>query len=819
MIGIFVLATFLPMTNADVHTRTYLENNTMTSYAYQSENELVITFHLSGLVQQQVTTEDGEFTTLEIPNSGFTGAIGGPQLPVLMRLYAVPTDQLSIEILQAHLLETRHIDRIYPLQNPQHDDDPTGEIPFVYNESAYQQNLLCPKHIVEQTNSGKIRDIPFIQLRFYPVQYNPSEQTAYIYDTIIVKLTFFSTGPVLVEPNYSQQPFYHFYETVFNNWPGFIANTAIQQQTGTKNPGCDYLIITHQNYYSQAQDLAAWKQLTGLRTKTVNVSDIGTTYLQIRQYLINAYVSWTPRPSYVLLIGDAQQVPTTYINGVATDLWYAAVNGTDYYPDFFIGRMPADTPAQADVMVQKTITYEKTPPVLPSFYHNFVVAAYFQDDNLNGYESRRFVLTSEEVRDYLLTQGYSGERIYYTESNVNPTHYNNDYYANGEPLPSELLRPTFPWNGNANDISTAIQQGIFLLNHRDHGSETGWGEPSFSIDDLDSFSNGDLLPVVFSINCLTGKFDTGECFCEAFLKKDNGGAVAIFGATDVSYSGYNDYLCRGFFDAMWPAFDPNVGNAVPLHHLGEILNYGKVFMTVTWGDPWNEEEYTFELFHCFGDPSLDMYTALPGTLDVTTNQLTDAIQVTVKGNGTSLAGACVCLSQESGFYESGMTDVNGIVELDKTGASIDEAVSLVVTAHNYLYYNESFTLNQKPEKPNRPTGPNEGKPNINYLFKTSTTDLDGDNLYYNFSWGDASYSNWIGPYVSGTEAFAQHAWVEKGTFNITVKARDINGGESEWSEPFSVVMPFPFQFSHPLLQWIYSRIITWFPLLAMLLPP
>jgi hypothetical protein len=817
IIGIMVIASVMPIIKADGLVQQENEQNNLLCYEYPNENELLITFHLSELLEKQISTDKGNFIKLEIFDSGFIGAIGSPQMPAVTKICAVPTHQFSMEILNTHVMETRHIERIYPVQNPQSDDDTNAEPDFVYNDSAYQKDVTFPERNIEIVNTGKIRDIPFIKIRFSPVQYNPFQKIVTIYDTIVIKLIFSQDQPLFVEPNYTQQEFYPFYESVFSNWPGFIANTAFQPQVGYKDTGCDYLIITHQNFYSQAQELAEWKQFTGLQVKTVNVSDIGTTYTQIRQYIINAYTTWNPRPSYVLLFGDAEFIPTTYMNGVATDLWYAAVDGSDYYPDLFIGRIPADTIDQAAVMVQKILTYEQTPPILPSFYNNFTVAAYFQDDDTNGYEDRRFVLTSEEVRDYLLSLGYNGERIYCTDSYVNPTHYNNGYYANGEPLPSELLRPTFAWDGNADDIINAIQQGTFLLNHRDHGMESGWGDPYFTTTDIHSLSNGELLPVVFSINCLTGKFDTGECFCEEFLRKSNGGAVAVFGATEVSYSGYNDYLCRGFYDAIWPEFDTGIGNNVTLYHLGEILNYGKAFMADTWGDPWGYEEYTFELFHCFGDPSLDMYTALPGTLQVNYAFPTNIIEVTVKGNEVPIQGARVCISQESGYYQTGMTDANGIVQFNKTGASIDEAVSLVVTAHNYLYCTESFMLNQKPQKPNTPTGSTEGKPNVDYIYKTSTIDADGDEVYYNFSWGDSTYSGWIGPFNSGTEAFARHTWGEKGTYNITVKAKDTKGEESEWSEPLSITMPLEIFASHPILQWIYQMIINRFPFLGFLL--
>ena len=319
------------------------------------------------------------------------------------------------------------------------------------------------------------------------------------------------------------------------------------------------------------------------------------------------------------------------------------------------------------------------------------------------------------------------------------------------------------------------------------------------------------------MNCASGSFDTTECFCEEFLRKEGGGAIAVFGASRSSYSGYNDYLCRGFYDAVWPEFDTEVGSDVSLYHVGEILNYGKVYMADTWGDPWDLERLTFELFHCFGDPSLDLYTAPPENLDVSYILASDVIQITVKGNGNPIEGALVCVSQESGFYEAGLTDDTGIIELDVTEASSEEDLSLVATAHNYLYYSEDFPLNQKPDVPDSPTGPTEGTPNTEYMYKASTIDLDDDRILYNFSWGDETYSGWVGPFDSGDEAFAMHAWDEKGTYDIRVKAKDTKGDESDWSDPLVVSMPMNNAISNPILLWIYNIIINHFPIFGSIL--
>ncbi|RLF40776.1 MAG: hypothetical protein DRN12_04665 [Thermoplasmata archaeon] len=104
---------------------------------------------------------------------------------------------------------------------------------------------------------------------------------------------------------------------------------------------------------------------------------------------------------------------------------------------------------------------------------------------------------------------------------------------------------------------------------------------------------------------------------------------------------------------------------------------------------------------------------------------------------------------------------------------------------------DSFTVGDStpPSKPSRPSGPASGKIGEHYTYTTSTTDPEGNKVYYNFSWGDGTYSGWIGPYAPGETTSASHNWSEKGTYQVKVKALDEYGKESEWSDPLPVTMP------------------------------
>jgi hypothetical protein len=97
-------------------------------------------------------------------------------------------------------------------------------------------------------------------------------------------------------------------------------------------------------------------------------------------------------------------------------------------------------------------------------------------------------------------------------------------------------------------------------------------------------------------------------------------------------------------------------------------------------------------------------------------------------------------------------------------------------------------LFKQPEKPTI-SGPSSGSTDVSYSFTTITSDPEGDDLYYYFDWGDGSYSGWIGPFASGKACTQEHSWSGKGDFQVIVKAKDVHGLESSWSDPWTISMP------------------------------
>jgi hypothetical protein len=94
--------------------------------------------------------------------------------------------------------------------------------------------------------------------------------------------------------------------------------------------------------------------------------------------------------------------------------------------------------------------------------------------------------------------------------------------------------------------------------------------------------------------------------------------------------------------------------------------------------------------------------------------------------------------------------------------------------------------NQPPTKPEKPDGITKIRPDQEYVFSTTTTDPNGDKLWYQWDWGDGLISDWIGPFDSNSRSEKSHTWSEKGVYEIKVRVKDEHGGEGEWSDPLIV---------------------------------
>jgi len=101
------------------------------------------------------------------------------------------------------------------------------------------------------------------------------------------------------------------------------------------------------------------------------------------------------------------------------------------------------------------------------------------------------------------------------------------------------------------------------------------------------------------------------------------------------------------------------------------------------------------------------------------------------------------------------------------------------------YYTEQF-FNNPPNIPQKPEGKTNGHVYTNYPYYTNTTDSEGDDLRYEFSWGDETSNTLTSWFTSGANASASHSWTRPGTYSVSVRAQDSYTLWSSWSTTLTV---------------------------------
>lgn len=616
---------------------------------------------VSGFFSHQETVDGQTYTHLDVPQCGLIGEPGMPYMPFLKVLVPVPHGP-SINVASVDLETVLSMTQTTVIPTRAPEPDCAGEpVPLTRDEQAYGEDSWFPPNPAEISETIVVRGQRFFVLDVAPLQYNPGrgEVTGHPSLDIEVRLTGDLDRQAEAVKDLRHKSFF----------PTMMVPQAADKAAAPRvNPtGIEYLILSDDAFLTAIEPLAAWKRLKGFTVEVVPMSIVGATTTDIQDFLQDRYDN-DPDLTYVLLVGDDDQIPARQDGGHATDLYYSCLDGGDYFADVVIARISVQTATDCANVVEKILAYDRTPDQ-GTWHGDFLMAAMLQDndgwDPTDCRAARWFFETGIHAMHYVRDVIGMGIYTAATSDNLSCTPYfwrTSDYphrFAgySGQPVPAaDAALITDPTTATQN-VSTAINAGVSIVQHRDHGGEDGWGDPHFSFSHIAALTNGAKTPVVYSINCLTGTFDwgAGDCFAEAFLKKYPGGCVGIVAATDLSYSGYNDLLVHGAYDCFWDDYDPADGGNIYPHSFrpAEAYLYGKYHM-YNWEGATGTTETEMEIFHWFGDPEMRVITDVPATPDVVldcpipvgSNQLTltcdaDGAMVAVTSNGTLLGRADV----------------------------------------------------------------------------------------------------------------------------------------------------------------------------------
>ncbi len=640
---------------------------------------------------EPVDTPAGSFVRFSMRDGLMGGVAGGdsrsqPELPVTGFTLALPVDLQGAPVVSVTPEGTlrRQTARIYPVQPPETAQAINQTLPeFSFNPDLYNQGGRQPGQALGRAALFK-GDANLETLRFSPYGYDPGQGLVSWHDSYLVTVRH-AAGNCFRIDNLREPKLLPAFDDIDQfierlplpglrfalNQPQLERVCAPSSLPGLLG-GARFLIISHPNLLAAAQTLKAHKDAMGIQTRVVSTADITggvsatASATQIRNWLANHWNTSIVRPKWVLLMGDAELVPTNYDQ---TNSWDMARNASDIWygqfqpgatattvPPFGIGRFPVDTLAQANTMVSKVVAFETAPPTDATFgqdfYSRLTFASYFEGSGST--DQRWFAETSEVVRNHAVGQGFEVQRIYAASSAANPL-----FWRGGGAVPTVLRKPGFAWNGNATDVVNAVNKGTALLYHRGHGWWSGWGDPSFGTGNLASISvTGNQYPVVFSINCASGIFDnetvdlagnivgsgygpsvSASYWSESFLRKADG-ALAIIGDTRSSSTVDNNHLTMGLFDAIFPGLIPSFGPGTAVRRLGDVLNHARSYIAaVDAGTAVNRHpldtggtrpsvsnlRQELNLYNLLGDPTLKLRTAAPWTFTLVNIRLVQGI--------------------------------------------------------------------------------------------------------------------------------------------------------------------------------------------------
>jgi len=457
--------------------------------------------------------------------------------------------------------------------------------------------------------------------------------------------------------------------------------------------GAEYLIITfnESGFVEKLSDLEIFRIAQGISTKITTTTEIGGSSVDdIKNYIAEAYTTWTIPLAAVLLVGDHDKIPSPSFQGVQnaktdiSDDYYADIDGDDL-PDMVIARLPINDLFNLTNYINRIISYETSPPDYTDYYDHPVTSMCWTDNSyimfnaevVNGFFT--LVLNKEPVRENAIFLGTPGNSWFVSPEMLN---YFGPNGLNYVPTTPEYLTD---WSGDALGINAGLNNGAFMILNLDHGTELGWSSPEYWSSDIQGINSADPFFVI-SINNLNGKFNWSvDCFAEALINHQFGAAGVIASTTNINPVVSTEYYFA-LIDGLWDNFMPDVssGNSTYPFTLPAFANTMAKYHVAASGLP--NTGSTIYGFHYFGEPFTPIFYNYPEMLNVihddTFEEGTQMFDVTADLEST------VCLTVDNEILSLSLG--TGIpLSLSVGNLSCEDTLIVTVTKQNYIRYSES----------------------------------------------------------------------------------------------------------------------------------
>jgi len=357
-----------------------------------------------------------------------------------------------------------------------------------------------------------------------------------------------------------------------------VAAPAASTLRATTNQA-DYLLIAPRAFLAAAEPLLQRRRDQGLASRALAFEEIADEFGHgqpsaeaIRGFLAYAFQSWArPSPRYVLLLGDSSYDPRNFMGTsqpsplpalwtktgylwTVSDPLLVAVNGEDDLPDLAIGRLPAATVEQAEMLVEKLLAWEDSGQGL-----NGMAALVADNPDLAG----DFEANTRDIAASFLA-GRSEQLLL-----------------------SQLGAQTRP------RILEALNSGLSYLDYVGHGGAAVWAsENVWNSWDAASLQAQSQQPLLLTMNCLNGYFvaPSFDSLAESLLKAQGRGAIAAFSPSGLSLDGPAHVYHRALMAELTSGRHERLGDVV----LAAQQSYAQSGLMPE----------LVSVYHLFGDPAL-----------------------------------------------------------------------------------------------------------------------------------------------------------------------------------------------------------------------
>ena len=729
ILALFVLGMTTALTAQEVRTFQFNHEKTGMQMVGQTRGNVSIDYTIDELSLTSFTFNGEEMQSIGIADISLPNEKGLPNVPSYSRTIAIPQGAnavLHVLSYEQQVIKNVNVEPSLGVQAENEEPD----MNYTKDMKVYAENAFYPAEFASVSAPSQIRGVDIVNISINPVRFNPVTKEAIVYHNIEMAIEFQGGNGQFGEDRLRSPYFDPILEQIIMNYealPVIDYEARMQQWLRDGEDGAEYLIVIPNNdgFVEPANSLRDFRMQQGILTQVIRLDEMpATTTAQMKTWFHNAYNTWTIPPVAVLLFGDhntnmAQGIPAIvvshpYSNTCITDIQYADVTGNDNLPEMVFSRLVAANPTEAAMMASKQLEYEYTNPNMdPSFYASPITALGWQTE-------RWFQLCSEIFGGYMLSHGYTPQRInciyqgtpgsqWSTAQNTaQVTNYFGPSGTNYIPAsPAELGGWT---GGTPQQVVDAVNNGAFWLQHRDHGYNEGWGEPSVNNSHVDQMNNVGKMPFVMSINCQTGQFDYtgsgGNCFAEKWMRRtyngQNAGAVGVLCPTEVSYSFVNDAFVWGVYDQFDPNFMPTLPNNTntPAYEyrgnwrpaFGNVA--GKYFLQETsWPYNVDDKNITYIMFTAHCDAFLRIFTQVPQTMSVNHQDVQlaglDQFQITAP------EGATIALTKGEGenLEIVAVATATGSVQNITIPSQVPPTVlRLTVTGQDYLRYEANIDV-------------------------------------------------------------------------------------------------------------------------------